>query len=142
MITYPTHRLLGVIDGPPAATLAAASLGEAGFPPGDVQLLVGEAGRDGLGRLGTPPNRLSRLVRALQFTLMDQMPDFVVYERAIGDGRAVMAVHVADRDRMMAAKEVLERHGGHFLNYFGSLTTEEVSSWRGEEPRIPDALRR
>ena len=37
---------------------------------------------------------------------------------------------------------VLERHGAHFLNYFGRLSTEEVSMWRGEEPAIPDALRR
>jgi hypothetical protein len=142
MITYPTRRLLGVIDGPAAAARAVAGLDEAGFPGSDVQVMEGEAGRDGLGRLGTPPNRLSRLVRALQFTLMDQMPDFVVYERALGDGRTVVAVRVADRDRMLAAKEVIERHGGHFLNYFGSFTTEEVSSWRGEEPQIPDALRR
>ena len=39
-------------------------------------------------------------------------------------------------------REVLERFDAHFLNYFGRLSTEEISLWRGEEPRIPDALRR
>ena len=73
---------------------------------------------------------------------MDQLPDFLVYERAIEDGRAVVAVHVADRTAMQAAREVLERFGAHFLNHFGRLSTEELSMWRGPEPEIPGALRR
>ncbi len=142
MITYPTNRLLGVIDAPAEATRAADALVVAAFDPVDVVVLVGEEGRDRLGRLGHHPNAFSRLVRLLQFTLMDQTPDFLVYEHALLDGRAVMAVHVANRDRMVEASAVLERHGAHFLNYFGRLSTEEVSMWRGEEVAIPDALRR
>ncbi len=73
---------------------------------------------------------------------MDQLPDFLVYERAIEDGRVVVAVHVADRDAMLRARDVLERFGAHFLNHFGRFYTEELSMWRGDEPAIPDALRR
>lgn len=142
MITYPTNRLLGVIDATDAAARATTALTDAGLAPDEVVLLVGEEGRDRLGRLGHDPNALSRLVRMLQFTLMDQMPDFLVYEQALMDGRAVIAVQVADRDGMLEAAAVLERHGAHFLNYFGRLSTEEVSMWQGEEPAIPDALRR
>jgi hypothetical protein len=142
MITYPTNRLLGVVDTPAEATRAVDALVEAAFDPAGIVVLAGEEGRDRLGRLGHHPNAFSRLVRLLQFTLMDQMPDFIVYEHALLDGRTVIAVHVADRDRMLAASSVLERHGAHFLNYFGRLSTEEVSMWRGEEPAIRDALRR
>ena len=142
MITYPTHRLLGVIDAQHEAASAVAALTEKGLAPADVVVLAGDEGRDQIGRLGHNPNALSRIVRLLQFTLMDQTPDFLVYERALLDGRTVIAVQLADRDRMLAAAAVLERHGAHFLNYFGRLSTEEVSMWRGEEPEIPDALRR
>jgi hypothetical protein len=142
MITYPTNRLLGVIDDAARTAPAIEALAEAGFAPGGSAVLVGQEGRDHLGRLGHDPNALSRLVRLLQFTLMDQTPDFLVYERAIAEGRAVVAVNVADRDRMLAAAMVLERHGAHFLNYFGRLSTEEVSMWRGEEVDLPDPLRR
>ena len=142
MITYPTNRLLGVIDAPADAARAADALVEAGIDPSGVVVLVGDEGLDRLIRLGSAPNALSRFVRLLQFTLMDQTPDFLVYEQALLDGRTVIAVHVADRDRMLAASSVLERHAAHFQNYFGRLSTEEVSMWRGEEPAIPDALRR
>ena len=77
-----------------------------------VVVLAGEAGRDQLGRLGHDPNVLSRVVRLFQFFLMDQTPDFLVYEAAILDGRAVIAVPVAARERMLAASKVLVRHGG------------------------------
>jgi hypothetical protein len=142
MITYPTNRLLGVIDAPAEAAAAVEALVDASFAEVDLVVLVGDEGRDRLGRLGHQPNAFSRLVRLLQFTLMDQTPDFLAYEHALMDGRAVIAVHVADRDRMVTASAVLERHGGHFLNYFGRFMTEEISLWRGEEPAIPDALRR
>lgn len=142
MITYPTRQLLGVIDDRAGAQEAAAALAGAGVAATDVQLLEGPEGRERLGQLGSQPNPLSRVVRAFQFLLMDQLPDFLVYERAIDDGRVVVAVHVADRDAMLRAKVVLERFDAHFLNHFGRLSTEEVSLWRGEEPAIADALRR
>jgi hypothetical protein len=142
MITYPTNRLLGVIDAPTDATRAVDALVRAAFASAAITVLAGDEGRDRLGRLGHDPNALSRFVRLFQFLLMDQTPDFLVYERALRDGRTVIAVYASDRDRMLEASAVLELHGAHFLNYFGRLSTEEVSMWRGEEPSIPDALRR
>ena len=144
MITYPTNRLIGVIDTPLGASAAASALASAGFPPDGIVVLVGDEGRDRLGKLGASPNALSRVVRFFQFVLMDQTPDFLVYEASIAEGRAVVAVTAGggDRARMLRASRVLEQHGGHFLNFFGRFQTEEVSLWRGAEPAIPDALRR
>ena len=141
MITYPTSRLLGVIDRSEDATVAVQAL-LAARGADAVDLLAGEEGLDRLGRMGPKPGPFSRVVRAFQFMSMDQTPDFLVYERALLDGRAVIAVKVSERDRMRAAAAVLTRAGAHFLNYFGRYMTEEVTLWRGEEPPIPDALRR
>jgi hypothetical protein len=141
-ITYPAGRLVGVIDEASPATEAAEDLAAAGYPAGAVAVLVGPAGRAGLGSLGPSPGPISRLTRVFQFLLMDQTPDFLVYEWALSDGRAVIAVKVSTRAEMRRAATILERHGAHFLNHFGRLYTEEVSRWRGPEPEIPDALRR
>jgi hypothetical protein len=75
---------------------------------------------------------------------MDQTPDFIVYEAAIAEGRAVVAVTAGggDRARMLRAAAILGAHGAHFVNFFGRFQTEEVSLWQGREPAIPDALRR
>jgi hypothetical protein len=142
MITYPTRKVLGVIDDPLRAREAVSALVATSVPASDIRLLVGEDGRRDLVTLGSRPNPLSRAVRVFQFMSMDQLPDFMIYERAIADGRAVIAVHVANRAAMVAVRAVLERSGAHFLNHFGRLSTEELSMWRGPEPEIRGALRR
>jgi hypothetical protein len=141
-ITYPTGRLLGVIDDREQAGAAVAELVKGGFERSGIAVLEGDEGREGLSRLGPPPSLLGRIIRTVQFLSMDQTPDFLVYERALDDGRLVLAIRVADRPAMIRARDVLEDHGAHFLNHFGRLMTEEVSRWRGPEPEIPDALRR
>ena len=77
-----------------------------------------------------------------QFVTMDQMPDFLTYEAALRDGRAVVAVRVRDRPSMLRARDVIETAGGHFQNFFGRFSTEELSRWRGPELELPDYLRR
>ena len=49
------------------------------------------------------------MVRAIQFMSMDQLPDFLVYERALVDGRAVIAVRVPTGSGCARAGPVLER---------------------------------
>jgi hypothetical protein len=142
MITYPTRRVLGVIDDPAGADEAAGGLLAEGFAAADVEVLAGPEGRARLASLGPPANLLSRIVRAFQFMSMDQLPDFLVYERAIDDGRAVIAVRVPDRPAMLRVQRRLQRSGAHFLNHYGRLSTEELSMWRGDEPDIPGPLRR
>jgi len=141
-LAYPTNHLLGVIDDPAAAASGAAALAGAGFASSDVIVLRGTEGADrldGLGEIGGP---WRRLVRSFQFMSMDQMPDFRTYEAAIRDGRVVLAVKATDRDAVIRARDVLIAAGGHFINYFGRLSTEEFSRWQGRELDIPGFLRR
>jgi hypothetical protein len=142
IITYPTGRLLAVIDQPDRAQQAAQALIADGIAEGDVTVLAGPADRERLGRVGPRSSSGSRIVRVFQFLLMDQLPDFLVYERALDSGRAVVAVRVTDRATMLRVQARLEGFGAHFLNHFGRLFTEELSRWRGEEPDIPNVLRR
>jgi hypothetical protein len=142
MIGYPTNRLLLVLDDPAAAPAALRDLAEIGVRPEDVSVLVGKQGVEQLHRLGGSRGLLGRLVRMFQFMSMDQMPDFVMYEAALEDGRAVVAARPRNRAQMLAIRDVLARHGGHFANWFGRFSTEELSRWRGPEPDIPGYLRR
>ena len=73
---------------------------------------------------------------------MDQMPDFLTYEAALRDGRAVVAVKTGDRPSLLRARDSLRERGAHFMNYFGRVSTEELSRWRGAELDVPDYMRR
>ncbi len=139
-ITYPTNYLLAVADSPDQIASGVAALADAGFAGSGVVVIAG-AEREQLERLGPRRGPLSRLVRAVQFTTMDQMPDFLAYEAALLDGRAVIGVRIS-ADRLPVAREALLASGLHFLNFFGRWATTEVSPWRGPELDLPDYQRR
>jgi hypothetical protein len=142
-LTYPTDHLLAVIDDPAAADAAVAALRSGlGLPPGDVTLLAGDAAAERIDGLGRSHGLGTRLLRIVQFATMDQMPDFQLYEAAIADGRAVLAVRVRDRATMLAARDRLAGVGAHFMNLYGRFYTEELSRWRGPELDLPGYLRR
>jgi hypothetical protein len=133
--TYPTNQLLGVIDDPEVAEHAVAALVAAGFGAADVTLMSPDAEQK-------PPRRWTRLVRVFQFMSMDQGPDFHYYEAAVREGRAVVGVRIRGRGRLEQARDLLQAHGAHFLNFFGRFQTEEITQWRGPEPKIADFLKR
>jgi hypothetical protein len=139
---YPTNHLLAVFEDPAAAEEAARDLLAAGFPTDEVTVLRGDEGADRLDGLGAVGGPWHRIVRLFQFMTMDQMPDFLTYEAALRTGRAVLAVRVKDRRSMLAARDRLLEAGGHFMNFFGRFSTEEVVRWRGPELELPGYMRR
>jgi hypothetical protein len=141
-IGYPTNRLLAVVDDPAEAAAAMAELGSSGLATRDLDILRGDEGADRMDGTGEVAGWLGRLRRAFDFTLMDQLVDFAVYERALRDGRAVVMVHVHGDAPKAAAHQILKRHGGHFINYYGRFATEEISRWQGPEPTISEVMRR
>ncbi len=141
-MAYPTDHLLAVVDDPAAGAAAGRSLIAAGFDSADVTILRGDEGADRLDGLGAVGGPWRRIVRAFQFMTMDQMPDFLIYEAALRDGRSVVAVRTRDRPTMLRARRILEPAGAHFMNFFGRFSTEELSRWRGPELDVPDYLRR
>jgi hypothetical protein len=141
-IGYPTNRLLAVIDDLGEAAAAMTDLTVSGIEARDLDLLRGEEGADRVDGSGGVSGWLGRLRRAFDFTLMDQLVDFAAYERALRDGRAVLMVHVHGDAPKAAAHDILTRHGGHFINYYGRFATEELDMWRGPEPDIPGYMRR
>jgi hypothetical protein len=77
----------------------------------------------------------------VQFTTMDQMPDFRAYEAALIDGRTVVGEEHVARNRQLVGVDP-NASGLHFLNFYGRWSTVEVSPWRGPELDLPDYLRR
>ena len=136
------NRLLAVVDRPEAAVRASQALRREGFPTDAVAVLRGDADADRIDSLGKLRGRWARLWRLVQFTQMDQMVDLAVYEAALRDGRAVVTVHAPRAEQRERAKRVLAAAGAHFMNYFGRLSTEDISRWRGQELPIPPHLRR
>ncbi len=141
-IGYPTDRMLAVVPDESASERVVGALREIGIPDGDITVLRGPDGADRLDGTGASHGILTRLRRLVSFTVMDQLVDMAMYERAVRDGAVVVMVRVRGDARKAAVLDAIRRHGGHFVNYYGRFATEELERWRGPEPQIPDMLRR
>jgi hypothetical protein len=135
-------RLLAVLDTDEAAVAAIEALVSSGIDRGRIEIFRGDDGAAAFDASGGRHGPAARLLRTLQFTLMDQMPDFAYYEAAAREGRSVVSVRAKGEAEMRRAVETFRAHGGHFINNFGLFTTEEFERWRGEEPKLPGFMRR
>jgi hypothetical protein len=135
-------RLLAVFDSPSEAAAAAAEIEALGVPPDRIETFAGDDGASAFDGSGVHHGVFGRLYRAIQFTLVDQAPDFTYYEAAARQGRVVLSVRPQGEKQMRAVVDVVRRHAGHFINWFGAFATEEFERWRGPEPDLPGFMRR
>jgi hypothetical protein len=136
-------RLIAVVDSGAALTAIRRALTEAGIGDGGgIEVFTGDEGAAAFDSSGGQHGPLARILRTVQFTLMDQMPDFAYYEAAAREGRFVLSVKPANEAEMRRVVEIIRTAGGHFINHFGLFTTEEFERWHGEEPRVPGFMRR
>ncbi|HEX5013092.1 MAG TPA: hypothetical protein VFV72_02950 [Candidatus Limnocylindrales bacterium] len=135
-------RLLAVFDSADAAATAAAAIGDLGVAEDRIEAFTGDEGAAAFDGSGRSHGLFGRLYRAIQFTLVDQAPDFAYYEAAARQDRVVLSVRPGGEKQMRAVVDVVRRNGGHFINYFGAWATEEFERWHGPEPDLPGFMRR
>jgi hypothetical protein len=130
-----------VFDTADEAGRAIATLEASGAPKRAIERFEGVADADRFDATGHRHGIVSRALRVMQFSLMDQLPAMAWYEAALRDGRVVVAVRSGDRSTTLRNVEVLRHTGGHFINRFGRLATEEFARWRGPEPSVPSLMK-
>lgn len=138
----PQDRLFAVFDDRTSAEAASRALASLGLSERDTELYEGQSAADAFDGTGRVHGPLARVRRAIQFSLADQMPDLAWYEAALRDGRVVLSAHTRDSATTQLAVAALIEAGGHFINRFGRLQTEEYARWRGPEPAVHGLLRR
>ena len=123
-LSYPTDKLVAIIDAMPDAEQARQELLEAGFAP------------DAIGvQHGTHPTE-----HTVHYTDFDPFPHLarllhvgsieheqaVVYEQALGQGQSVIAVHAPKAETRQRALRILEAHNAHYINFYGKWTIETL----------------
>jgi hypothetical protein len=140
-IGYPRRKVLGVFAATAAAEAAAAALRSLGIPETDIERFEGAEAADRFDASGGRHGAVARALRAMQFSLMDQLPALAWYEAALREGQSVIAVRTGNRAGTVKVVEALRGAGGHFINRFGRLATEEFERWRGPEPDVPSLMK-
>jgi hypothetical protein len=141
LIGYPTGKVLAVFDTEAAADAALAALRTAGFADDRIERFAGVADADRFDATGARHGVVARTRRAVQFSLMDQLPAMAWYEAGLREGKTVLAVVASDRRATLRAVSTLKAAGAHFINRFGRLETEEFARWHGPEASVSSLMK-
>ncbi len=96
-------------------------------------MLVGEDAARRIDGRGIHHGLVARVYRLLQFTQMDQAPDFRRYELEARRGHPVLAVKATDPGRRKQARAILRAEGAHFTNFYGRFATETMDPFEGPD---------
>lgn len=140
-IGYPNRQVVGVFDDAAAAHRAIDQLNASGIANGRIEIYAGAEDAELFDSTGARHGVMARLRRAMQFSLMDQLPAIAWYEAALREGKSVVAVRTTSRAETLHVVEALKGASGHFINRFGRFDTEEFARWRGPEPAVPDLMK-
>ena len=140
-IGYPRGKVLAVFDRPADAERAVEALGASRSSTAHIERFEGRADADRFDATGERHGPVARVLRAVQFSMMDQLPAMAWYEAALREGRVVLAVRTGDRAGTGRVVEALEGAGGHYINHFGRAATEEFARWRGPEPAVASLMK-
>jgi len=133
LLGYPTEHLMAILPSPEAAEAAEAALAGAGVQRAAIRVLVGEDAALRIDGRGKHHGLAARLYRLIQFTQMDQAPDFRRYELEARRGHPVIAVRETDPLRRRTIRALLRRHGAHFINFYGRYATETLDPYEGPD---------
>ena len=124
-LTYPTHRLSGAV---PAAAVDAVrdDLAAAGFTAERIDVLVGEEDTQRFRDLAESPG-IWGSVRRFAMSLGGDLDMARDAEAELASGDALVEVTIHDEPEKYQVRDVLLRHGGHFITYFGSWTIETLA---------------
>jgi hypothetical protein len=124
-IAYPAHRVTGAV---PAAEVAAVreDLVAAGFAADRIEVFVGEEDAQRFRDLAESPGVWGS-VRRFALSLGSDLDLARDAEAELDSGDALVEVTVHDEAEKYQIRDVLVRHGGHFITYFGSWTIETLA---------------
>jgi hypothetical protein len=123
-LSYPTDKLVAIIDAMPDAEQARQELLAAGFAPDAIAV---QHGTHAAGRTlhYTDLDPFPQLARLLHVHSLEH-EQAVVYQQALGRGLSVIAVYAPrakDRERALG---ILEAHNAHSIIFYGKWTIETL----------------
>jgi hypothetical protein len=124
---------MGILPSPAAADAAVAELIGSGVASDAIRVLVGEDAAARIDGRGKHHGFVARIYRLIQFTQMDQAPDFRRYELEARRGHPVIAIRETDPLRRRTMRAALRAHGAHFTNFYGRYFTETLDPYTGPD---------
>jgi hypothetical protein len=124
----PLDKAIGIIDDPADAVAAIRELRVAGYAADEVEVLAGE---EGARRIDVTAEGQEALLHVLPSTQgLQHFYDAPIIvrrlEEALRAGHYGISVTAKGSEGRERVRELLKSHGGHFINFYGSLTAQQL----------------
>ena len=123
-LSYPTDKLVAIIDARPNAEHARHELIEAGFAPDAIGLQHGTRGAEHTVH-STDFDPFPRLARLLHVHSIEH-EQAVIYEQALRQGQSVIVVHAPKAEARARALRIMEAHNARYVNFYGTWIIETL----------------
>ena len=128
-VRYPENHVVAILDTPEAAAAAVEALTSSGFLESEVTLACGVEAAD---RLQASSGRSGLLGHVLQIADSlgirgDELETKHQYEQALRNGGITFVVLAPTEERKQRVAQILREHGGHFINFMGRFTIEQLA---------------
>ncbi len=128
-VRYPENHVVGIVDTPEQAAAAFHALTDGGFLESEITLACGVEAAD---RLQASSGRSGLIGRVLQVADRlgvrdEELETKHEYEQALRDGSITFVVLAPTEERKQRAADILREHGGHFINFMGRYTIEQLA---------------
>lgn len=126
--TYPTHRVVAMIDSKMEADATVSDLMSAGF---DDNMIDESIGRDGLQFLdpdGTEHGFINKMIRKWQVLAQGEESGYLNRVRDnLDHGHAVVSVPALTESARKKASDIMHKHHASDVRYYGQLYVENLT---------------
>jgi hypothetical protein len=123
LLTYPTNRVIALMEDPDGVGHAIDELAAAGFATDDMHVLVGPSGAERLGGRRPFGGCLYRISQPLE-----AREDLTTYARHMKSGGLIVSIPV-EPTTVDVVHRVVDSHGGRKMTYYGKGRRVELGPW-------------
>lgn len=124
---YPENTVFGVIDRARDAIDAVSALRQTPIDTDNVEIISNEVAEKEIANFRDERPVAARVVKFL-VVAGEESEEWRSYNQHLEAGRYMIRIPVENDEQAERVAEVLQQHGGHHVNYFGSLTVTRLVS--------------
>ena len=126
--TYPSNRIVAMIDSKLNADAVVSDLIFAGFNDKLIDESVGKDGMDFLDPDGTKHGFITKMIRKWQYVAQGEELKYLNRARDhLKNGHAIVSVPVSSKDTRLMASDIMHSHHATDVRYYGQFYVENLN---------------
>ena len=127
--TYPTNRIVAVVDSKMEADEVCCELMDAGFDSADIDEAVGKEGLQFLDPDGLNHGLLTKLIRKWQFLAQGEESKYLRrIKKGLKEGHTIVSVPALTESSRNIVTEIMRSHHAEEIRYYGYFHVENLDN--------------